>query len=263
MGVLFSRNKRLWLFQRLMTERIRQFHFQTLAFRLSDILASLRDDHARDEYKTKRQGWFEAFKKRMEGKLDGEFAQIIRDDDPGVEVWLHEERSQPSEVRDSQDLAPLFRAYRELRIMHQIGYANHKLEDDLKLFSNAPRRQGALLVIAGFICIVLLVAIHILVLIGAVTQASFWTEFRSEMSVLVIVIAIAALGVRAIEQGLQPERETERYQQYLAAVRAIRDRYDRAGSQADKIRVMQDMERVSFDEMQNFLITANRAQFIM
>jgi hypothetical protein len=262
MGLLFARNKRQWLFQRLMTERIRQFHFQTLVFRLPDISASLQDDQARDDFKAKRQEWFEAFKKRMDGKLDSEFAEIVRDD-PQVDAWLHEERGEPTEIKESQHLAPLFRAYRELRIMHQIDYANCKLVDDQKLFSGSPPRQAAVLRNAGYACIIVLVVIHFLILIGAVSQALFWTQFRSELSVIVMIVAFTALGVQTLEQGLQPERETERYQQYNIAIRAIRERYDNARSQADKIRVMQEMERAAFDEMRNFMMTFSKARFVM
>ena len=118
----------------------------------------------------------------------------------------------------------------------------------------------------AFICIVLLCAIHVGVLIGVLMpEKSFWAEFRfSELvSVIVIWFAIVALGVRAVEQGLQPEREIERYQQYLSAVRAILERFDNARSQSEKIRVMQEMERASFDEMRNFLMTNDRARFVM
>jgi len=78
-----------------------------------------------------------------------------------------------------------------------------------------------------------------------------------------MIVAFTALGVQTLEQGLQPERETERYQQYNIAIRAIRERYDNARSQADKIRVMQEMERAAFDEMRNFMMTFSKARFVM
>ncbi|MGE5217503.1 MAG: hypothetical protein ACM3SP_10930 [Chloroflexota bacterium] len=70
-------------------------------------------------------------------------------------------------------------------------------------------------------------------------------------------------ATRAVEEGLQPEREIERYQQYRSAVRAILDRFDEALSQKSKLVVMRDMERLAFDEMRNFLITNERARFVM
>jgi hypothetical protein len=68
---------------------------------------------------------------------------------------------------------------------------------------------------------------------------------------------------RAVEQGLQPEREIERYQQYRSGVRAILERYDHAVSQNAKIEIMREMERLAFEEMRNFLITNERSRFVM
>ena len=55
----------------------------------------------------------------------------------------------------------------------------------------------------------------------------------------------------------------ERYQQYRAALRAVQERFDAAPSQAEKLAVMREMERISFDEMRNFLITNDRSRFVM
>jgi hypothetical protein len=264
-GVLFAGKKRQWLHLRFMTERIRQFHFQIFVSRLPEISDSLRDDKAKAAFKSERNNWFEAFKMRFDGKLPGEFSRTINDE-TGAELWLHEYRDELNKARESKDLDPLFRAYRELRISHQIGYASYKLKEDHKIFSGSPRQQVAVLSTVAFICIVLLCAIHVGVLIGVLMpEKSFWAEFRfSELvSVIVIWFAIVALGVRAVEQGLQLVREIERYQQYLSAVRAILERFDNARSQSEKIRVMQEMERASFDEMRNFLMTNDRARFVM
>ena len=57
-----------------------------------------------------------------------------------------------------------------------------------------------------------------------------------------------ALAFRALQEGLQPEREIERYRHYRAGIRAIRDRFDQASSPAEKFEVMQEMERLTFDE---------------
>jgi hypothetical protein len=168
-----------------------------------------------------------------------------------------------TKVAESEQLEPLFKAYRELRIMHQIGYANYKLQNDGRLFSGAPRTQASVLSISGLIAIILLCAIHVFVLLGAVIGEAAWTHFAAWVSVVAIWIALIALAMRAVEEGLQPEREIERYQQYRSALRAILERFDLAQSQAAKVRVMQEMERLSFDEMRNFLITNDRARFVM
>jgi hypothetical protein len=259
-GILFARKKQEWLHGRLMTERIRQFHFQTFVFRVPEILRSLRAEEAKAAFSLERKLWFDEFNARFHGKLDEQFTGTL-EDETQKDIWLHEtERSETSEHRD---LDPIFAAYRELRIMHQIGYANHQLKDDRRVFSAAPRRQAAVFSAFGFTCIILVCVIHLGVLAGAFIKPSVWEANSAIASMIIIWIAIAALAVRAIEDGLQPEREVERYQQYRSSVRFVLERFDRATSQSEKLQIMQEMERLVFDEMRNFLIAGNRSRFVM
>jgi hypothetical protein len=41
------------------------------------------------------------------------------------------------------------------------------------------------------------------------------------------------------------------------------ERFDSASSQAGKIAVMQEMERLAFDEMRTFLVDGKRTKFLM
>jgi hypothetical protein len=246
-----------------MTERIRQFHFQTFVRRLPEIRASLKDGRTQEAFMLERERWLEGFKAMFEGRVASEFARTVSEE-ASTDFWLYDGPKEPGEVGDSADLDPLFCAYRELRIRHQIGYASYKLSDDYKILSSAPRRQATVLSTIAFICIVLICALHVVVLFTALVKEWVSTDLGwSIIGVAIIWIAIVALGVRAIEQGLQPEREIERYQQYSSAVKAVLERFDDARSQAEKVRIMEEMERLSFDEMRNFLLTNNRSQFVM
>ena len=260
-GVLHSEKKRRWLQNRLMTERIRQFHFQTFVRRVPDILESLKGPASQQAFIEKRALWFGHFKAGYNGKLDSQFTDII-DEENGKDVWLHETQP-PFDLPQSDQLQPIFEAYRELRIEHQIGYANYKLQNDPRLFTDAPRNQAAFLSTAGLTCIILLCAIHIFVLLGVLMRWTSWASLQPALTLISIWIALVALAMRAVEEGLQPEREIERYQQYRSAVRAIRDRFDTATSQSERVRIMQEMERLAFDEMRNFLITSDRTRFVM
>jgi len=263
-GVLFASRKRNWLYCRLMGERIRQFHFQTLVFRLPQIIASLKDDAATSVFLSERGLWFESFKVRLVNKLDSAFASIIREEEE-IEPWLHGiSEKQSVTMQESKDLDPIFEAYRELRILHQLDFANYKLHDDHRVISALPRRQLAVLSQAIFTSIILLVVIDCGVLAGAVFPNSIFAVFHSSNATVAIIwLALAALAIRAIEQGFQPEREIERYQQYRSGIRAILKRYDEASSQRSKIAVMREMEQLAFDEMRNFLITNERSRFVM
>jgi hypothetical protein len=239
-GILHAQKKRSWLHFRLMTERLRQFHFQTFIFRLPEILKSLKSEGSRAAFEQTRTAWLREFKAVFSQRLDSEFTNIV-EDEKGANIWLHGARKEPVKIEESEQLEPLFEAYRELRIMHQIGYANYKLQDDPRLFADAPRTQAAVLSTAGLICIILLCAIHIFVLFAVVFASAKWEDFADAVSLVSIWLALLALALRAIEQGLQPEREIERYQQYRSALWAILDRFDLAPSQNEKIRIMWEM----------------------
>ena len=129
----------------------------------------------------------------------------------------------------AQALDPLFTAYRDLRILHQLDFADYKLQDDHRIVSLMPHRQLIVLSQAAFAWIILLLVMHVGVLAGALFPTSIFALFHSSNAIVVIIwLALAALATRAIEQGLQPEREIERYQQYRSAVRAVLERYDEA-----------------------------------
>lgn len=261
-GILFAAKKQEWLYGRLLTERIRQFHFQTFVFRWPEILRSLSGEEARAAFRVQRKLWFDEFHAHFHGKLDEQFTSTI-EDETQKGAWLHETESGGGESSEDPGLAPLFQAYRELRIMHQIGYANHQLKDDRRIFSPAPRRQAAVFSSVSFICVILVCAIHVAVLAGVLSQSAMWVAHAEIASLIIVWIAIAALAVRAIEDGLQPEREAERYQQYRSSVAFVLERFDRAASQREKLHIMQEMERLVFDEMRNFLIAGNRSRFVM
>lgn len=264
-GVLFAGRKRNWLRCRLMGERTRQFHFQMLVSRLPEILASLRSDTAKATFLSERNVWFATFKAHLIGKLDSTLAEILHEEN-SIDPWLHDSapRAKLARMQVSKELNPIFDAYRELRIVHQLDCANYKLQDDYRIISAMPRRQMAVIYGLVFALIVLLVVVHVGILAGALFPSSIFAALHSpEATVFIIWLALAALALRAIEQGLQPEREIERYQQYRSGVRAILDRYDNAASQDEKIEIMREMERLAFEEMHNFLITNERSRFVM
>lgn len=272
LGALFGTRKRAWLHNRFMGERIRQFHFQSLIARLPQIIESLQDGNRKDlqdHFKENRRGIFLSFRHQFEGRIDSKFNDVISPD--GHDDWWLPARQPGSAVPDTRpELEPLFKAYRDLRIEHQIGYANYRLQTEPAIFSSMPVRQAQVLETVSKYVFVGLVVTHLIVLgvIGfELTLALRHAEGASAVSVTIlfsiaiIIVAVIALAARAFEQGLQPEREIERYQQYRSAVRSIRDQYDAAETPRQKIAVMRHMEQVAFEEMRNFLITNDRSSF--
>lgn len=280
-GLLYGTRKREWLYNRFMTERIRQFHFETFLARLPEIIASLggRDGEAcaarTEEYQRQRATWFAAFRRSLTGKVDSVLSLTL--ETRRRYVWQHEQRDRAaidSELSANPvALEPLFRAYRKLRIEHQLNYAASKLETTGRsLMSTKPRDQAAALRGVSAWGIGVLFFVHIFVLGSVIFYAliSARTNFSSAFSpvsgpfnAIIILIAILALIARAFEQGLQPEREIERYRQYQSSVATILDRFDEAKTQIERLAVMRDMEQLSFYEMCDFIITNNDAVFVM
>jgi hypothetical protein len=76
-------------------------------------------------------------------------------------------------------------------------------------------------------------------------------------------IAIVALAIRTAEEGLQSQREVERYENYRTVCQQIQDRFDSAKSVYEKFEAMLALERASYEEMKLFLRTNLAARFIL
>jgi hypothetical protein len=111
---------------------------------------------------------------------------------------------------------------------------------------------------------VLLFVTHVVIAVGVALNAAVVAFLvLNLLNVGIIWIATLALAARAFEQGLQPEREIERYQQYRSSIQAILQRFDDARTQAQQVRVRRQIEQLAFDEMRNFLLTHERSHFVM
>jgi hypothetical protein len=79
-GVFNSRFKRTWLEGRLMTERLRQFQFQTLVHRTSSILDTLAGQQTTAMFRCERDQWLARFRLDYESHLAGKLVEIMEDD---------------------------------------------------------------------------------------------------------------------------------------------------------------------------------------
>jgi hypothetical protein len=257
-GIRFAKQKRDWLEKRLMTERLRQFHFQTMVAKWPDIVQSFGSEKAREEYMAKRKKWFDAFEARFINHLPSELTDVLEDDSE-KDCWLHDmPKSFPSD--ESAAGVEMFDAYRKFRILDQIEFANIKLSEGQELGFWSLRTQARAFSYIALLCILGVFSIHIWIAGGAAIPAGHTGHW---IHIAAIWLAIGALAVRALEEGLQPEREIERYRHYSAAVKAVRDRFNEASSPQQKLGIMKEMERVSFDEMKIFLRSNNEARFVL
>jgi hypothetical protein len=82
------------------------------------------------------------------------------------------------------------------------------------------------------------------------------------LHVSVIWLALLAIAVRTLEEGLTIPHDIERYREYRATVRDLLGQFDHAHTIEDKLMAMVEMEITAFEEMRSFLRTSHNATFI-
>jgi hypothetical protein len=193
-GTLNGESKQRWLCNRLMTERLRQFHFQSLVWRLPEVLGQTADAAGRKRLLDARRSWLAEFRLAYEGHLPARL-QAILEDDAEDDFLLHHD-SQPLRPLDvhTVDLGHVFSAYRLLRFEHQLQYANYKLRRDEKIFSSSSLRQLEILRDISLGLIFIVFAAHITV---ALSLAPGWSGFATNMYVHLGIIW-AVIGILAL-----------------------------------------------------------------
>jgi predicted membrane channel-forming protein YqfA (hemolysin III family) len=261
-GLFSGKSKSQWLCNRLMTERLRQFHFQAMVCGIRLLLTPVATGGASvSEFVRSRSQWFAEFRMAYEGHLPARLQEILDDDsEEGFPLCPEAENEELS--RTPAGLQSIFSAYRLFRLQHQIEYASYKLGAGDRLWSS-PTRQFRLLRDVGLGLIVLVFVSHLIIATSSVPVSLSALASSHALHFGISLLIIGVLVVRALEEGLQPAREIERYTRYRASLVALLGRFDRAGSDADRIRVMHETERLSYAEMRGFLKTHYEARFVL
>jgi hypothetical protein len=262
-GLFLGPWKRRWLESRLMTERLRQWHFQLMVRRGQQIDASVTSPSAMATFKQERDKWFDDFLMAYEGKQDAQLESLTGEPSQ-ISVWLHEPAS--AYGSSSTVLETMFQAYRRLRFDHQYNYAIYKLRkaahQPLWEFLKWPAfRQLALLSgLASFCFVGALVCAAVLVYAHA-----FGVPEDTELYVRIgaIALAIIAAALRTIQEGLGLDQEIERYSDYRGRTFQLRDRYIRTIDTRERLHLMAALELAAVDEMAGFLRTHSKATFVL
>lgn len=152
----------------------------------------------------------------------------------------------------------LFAAWLALRIDWQLGYCEAKLAHRATKHKLSPRQQEHAFSLISWICIAIVMLAHVASAASQLQHAAMsWLE------TVVIWTALIALAARALEDGLKPQREVERYEQYRAHIMVSRDRFLAAPDIQTKLEVMGNFEQVSLEEMRTFLRTHAQARFLL
>lgn len=258
-GIIQRGRKSRWLADRLAAERLRQFHFQHFVANAEAILAGAKDQEAARAYLEARADDFERFKKDYLGSIDEVLHAIVHEEDFDEGIL---QESAAMEVRSTDPhLDQYFSAYGRLRFDLQLNYCNHVLRESKGFWKRSAIRQAQAFETFGLAGV-----IGVLGLYGAILVGSFWGVERMQddsVHVMAAWAAIVALAARTFEGGLQPKREVERMRQYRIQLRRVNARFRLAETPKAKIAAMQELERLTYQEMAIFLKSSYEAQFVM
>jgi hypothetical protein len=128
-AMLLGPYKNNWLQSRLMTERLRQWHFQLLVSRGPQIEDSCKGPTAVKDFQKERALWFNAFLIAHEHHLPSQLQTLV--ESPGyIGSRLHDPVA--TYPLKSTVLASVFDAYSRLRFDPQVRYSRWKLRTSIK-----------------------------------------------------------------------------------------------------------------------------------
>ncbi|MCR9271348.1 MAG: hypothetical protein ACX94B_11335 [Henriciella sp.] len=276
LGLGFGRFKRSWLQKRLITERLRQWHAQYFVAHAVEIAEIAHTGEGQAAWLDKRNVAFERFKRMFIDQIGSEYAkytissaaafsgQSVTDPRAVNAFWIDESWAKASAQKPEKDhkaaLDEVYRAYQETRMLGQIQYTNYVLSAD-GAFWASPSKQLHILGNASYVLVILAFMANFVALVSAV-----WPGFPvgwPVLSSLAITFAIVAVGVRAMLEGLRPERETRRMQFYASALNHASTSFDAARTHAKRMEAMKMLERASYDEMVEFISSNEQARFVL
>ena len=279
--LLTGSSKQEWLESRLMTERIRQWHFQLLVARTQDIQSSC--DKSRSgavaEFEAKRNDWFNSFRDEYkEGKLDAMLEDFSKPHQTDGD-WQHPAHANP--VEDASLLAAIHEAYGTLRFKHQHRYSNYCLRDAshhgffhflrwplLRQSRFLNTVTSACLVIA-FACSVVIIVWRMLTALEGSNHAAghgaivYSPSVGSVCAILILACTIVGMALRTMQEGLCIDRDIERYREYRGEVNNLETAFERVSDPKIRHELMVEMEGVVVREMRQFLHSHKEARFVL
>ncbi|WP_299082950.1 hypothetical protein [uncultured Ruegeria sp.] len=259
-GILFGKNRDVWLSNRLRAERLRQFHFQFIMLNAHAI--------ATDSYSV-RQALLSARSKQLERTIkrlrENGYMQSVLDDAELSECFLAERVLGLEESPNDNALEQLREALLELRFKHQRGYALHQLKKSgsgLSLRGSiADRARGVNnLEFMATLLLLVLQLIAVLLTIIMAQDAPFSQTFAFAASVAALVV----VALKSLEEGLHLPQDLTRNRIYAAGCSRLEKEFQTPsmpnGDQAADD-ILRRMEELAYFETREFVITHSESRF--
>ena len=267
-GVLFAGAKKTWLHSRMITERLRQFHYQHIIVHLTEAFEVVSDETVENRscqvWAARRDAALERVTATLIRAPDAYMINLIGDGHEGRTiddaklVWVDEIEPLSSVNWPADAPHPpmaLLDAYRDFRIRYQRDYAAQRIA------SASLKRQITVLRHGTLIAVLTVFLLHLL--LAAVQMIDPHHISSTYMHLGIVWLAFIALAFRALDEGLMPDHEIARYRDYRLEMDSILARWDSATMINDKVALMIETERASFREMVSFLRAHADARFVM
>lgn len=264
-GIGIADWKAKWLQCRLMAERLRQWHFQLMIHKGSEIESSCDPTklQAKQHFVSERNKWFLAFVHLHEGCLDSQLHELVESPESKY-ISLHDGESQYS--ANSPIVLKVFEAYRVLRLKHQALYAAHKLQKKTSIPLWKPHRWP-LPVLQSRLSTVTSSCLIGALCVSAVILVSHFFDWpiahTAALPAVILCLLVLTAAIRAVQDGLAVREEVQRYVDYDGEVRYLLTKFEGSNDQAEKLRFMHDMERAVVDELKDFLRAHSESKFIV
>jgi hypothetical protein len=253
-GLRRASARRRWLAARFTTETLRLFHFRYIASRVADIETAAHRPELQAAYVAER---LEAFRTLERTVIDDERAGF--DASIGLQPWdPFAPVVEQVPVGMATVVDDLSAAWRAIRFDWQLTYCNAKLSHDRTGGRMSSLQQEHAFSRFGWLCIGVVVVLHVVFVVVQLRHGHLaWLEPA------VLSTALLALAARALEDGLKPQREVERYEQYRANIAVARQRLDAEPRFETKLEIIRAFEQVSLEEMRTFLRTHATARYLL
>lgn len=274
-GLGMARSKRIWLQNRFLCERIRQWRWQYYIETLDDAARAMSDVKLQKRYTVQRDQAFQAFLGDLRNNLDYHFRAKTLQNSDGIlpdlstlpddvdtvdHTVTNEADANASKAAASGRLDKLFEGYADLRFNLQERYAVY-LTSPAGPFRTHPVCQRFLLRKLGYVSV-----FSMLILLGvstAITLMDLVPEASGWLGALTLIIALTALAARVVEDGLNPAEHIGRLSLYLREIKTHARRFERARSKDRRLTIAREMEQIAYSEMVMFLKTGDNARFLM
>lgn len=275
-GMWLGPSKRDWLLNRLAAEQLRQWHFQFILQRGDLIVPALGGDESQvHDFRAARACLFEDFRAGLRGKLDSLLTSLLSVNYE-KEKTLVPRGSLPHHGYTDQDelFVPLAEIYWRLRLRHQLQYVQYKLQTSTEYgwrqFLRWPILiQKEVLGGLGTSCIVMAILVSIAIIIGHVlpmvvgeTPVSAALE-HPLLNSAAVGLAIVAVAVRTIEDGLGLKPDIERYRHFANELERLLTQWQEAPGLSSRLSVMERCEEACFEELREFLVVHHHTKFAL